>query len=61
MRGFDCEDGQHIHGDSDEQILQDARKHADEVHADRGYTDDQLREMIKTGGYEDTQHTQAAT
>lgn len=59
MRGFDCADGVHLHAEDDDKLLQEARRHSDEVHADENFTDDQLRGFIQGGGYDDTQHASA--
>ena len=56
MRAFDCADGTHLHGQTDEQVFREARRHADEVHAAEGYTNAQLRKWIEDGGYRDTDH-----
>jgi hypothetical protein len=56
MRGFDCQDGAHLHAENDERLLEVARNHSDEVHADEGYTDEQLRGWIRESGYDDAQH-----
>ncbi len=37
-------------------MFQEARRHADEVHAAEGYTNARLRKWIEDAGYRDTDH-----
>jgi hypothetical protein len=56
MRGFDCQDGVHLHAEDDAKLLKEARSHSDAVHADQNFTDEQLRGFIRDGGYDDSHH-----
>lgn len=59
MRGFDCPgDGHHHDGENDEQVVQEVRRHADEVHPGQ-FTDEQIREFVAAGAYDCQQHTAA--
>jgi hypothetical protein len=37
---------------NDEELFNEARKHADEVHPEQGFTDEQLRSVIRENVYD---------
>ncbi len=41
-----------MEGRDDEELFLSAREHADEAHPDKNFTDEQIREVIRTKGYE---------
>ena len=46
MRAMDCPlEGHHLEAENDEELFKEARKHADEVHPNQGFTDEQLRSL----------------
>jgi predicted small metal-binding protein len=51
MRAVEFPCGEHLEANNDEELLKEARKHADEDHANE-YEDWQLRQMITTGAYD---------
>jgi predicted small metal-binding protein len=53
MRAMDCpEDGHHLEAENDEELFNQARQHADEVHPEAGFTDEQLRGLIAENAYD---------
>ena len=52
MRVMDCDCGKTIQAANDDDLLKEARRHADEVHADLQLTDEQLQAMIDERAYE---------
>ena len=58
MRGVECvaPDGTHLHADSDEQLVQEAMRHAQEVHPDMDFPESAAREFVTAGAYDDTEH-----
>ena len=60
MKAIDCPapDATHIHAEDDDRLFTELRRHADEVHADAGYTDEALHEMVRTAPV-DAQHASA--
>jgi predicted small metal-binding protein len=53
MRAMDCPlEGHHLEAENDEELFKEARKHADEVHPEQGFTDEQLRTLIAENVYE---------
>ena len=53
MRAMDCPlEGHHLEADNDEALFKATRKHADEVHSEQGFTDEQLRSIIEEHVYE---------
>ena len=51
MRAVDCPCGEHLEAGNDEQLVQSARRHADEEHPGE-YQDWQLRQLITTTAYD---------
>ena len=46
MRAMECPlEGHHLEADNDEELFKATRKHADEVHPEQGFTDEQLRSI----------------
>jgi predicted small metal-binding protein len=45
-------EGHHLEADNDEELFKATRKHADEVHPEQGFTDEQLRSIIEENVYE---------
>ena len=60
MKAIDCPapDAAHIHAEDDDSLFKELRRHADEVHADAGFTDEALHEMVRTAPV-DAQHAPA--
>jgi hypothetical protein len=53
MRAMDSpEDGHHLEAMNGEELSKEARKHADEVHPERGFTDEQLRALVAENAYD---------
>jgi hypothetical protein len=60
MKAIDCPapDATHIHAEDDDSLFAELRRHADAVHADAGFTDEALHEMVRTAPV-DAQHASA--
>ena len=60
MKAIDCPapDAAHIHAEDDDSLFKELRRHADEVHADAGFTDEALHEMVRDAPV-DAQHASA--
>jgi predicted small metal-binding protein len=53
MRAMVCPlEGHHLEAENDEELFKATRKHADEVHPEQGFTDEQLRSIIEENVYE---------
>ena len=52
MPAMDCECGQHLEAENDEELFEEACRHVDEVHPDMQLTDEQLRGMVAEGAYD---------
>jgi hypothetical protein len=53
MRAMECPlEGHHLEADNDEELFKVTRKHADEIHPEQGFTDEQLRSIIEEHVYE---------
>jgi predicted small metal-binding protein len=53
MRAMECPlEGHHLQADNDEELFKETRKHADEVHPEQGFTDEQLRSITEENVYE---------
>jgi predicted small metal-binding protein len=52
MRILDCDCGATLQGANDDDLFREARKHADEKHADMDLSDDQIRGLISERAYE---------
>jgi predicted small metal-binding protein len=44
--------GHHLEAENDEELFKEARKHADEVHPEQGFTDEQRRSLIAENVYD---------
>ena len=62
MRGIECvaPNCAHLHADADEQLVQAAMRHAQEVHPDMPLPESAARDFVKDGAYDDTQHALGA-
>lgn len=58
MRGVDCvaPNCAHLHGETDEQLVQDAMRHTKEVHPDMEFPESAAREFVQAGAYDDAEH-----
>ncbi len=45
-------EGDHLEAENDEELFKVARKHADEIHPEQGFTEEQLRSIIEENVYE---------
>jgi len=53
MRAINCPlEGHHLEAENDEELFKAVRKHADEVHPEQGFTDEQLRSIIEENVYD---------
>jgi predicted small metal-binding protein len=53
MRAMECPlEGHHLEAENDEELFKVTRKHADEVHPEQGFTDEQLRSIIAENVYD---------
>jgi predicted small metal-binding protein len=53
MRAMECPlEGHHLQADNDEELFKVTRKHADEIHPEQGFTDEQHRSIIEEHVYE---------
>jgi hypothetical protein len=53
MRAMDCPlEGHHLEAENDEELFKATRKHADEVHPEQGFTEEQLRSIIEENAYD---------
>lgn len=51
MRGVDCPCGEYLEAQNDGQLLEAAKEHNDEAHAD-DYSETDLRRLIDTAAYD---------
>jgi predicted small metal-binding protein len=58
MRGVDCvaPNCAHLHAESDEELVQEAMRHAEEVHPEMDFPESAAREFVRAGAYDDTEH-----
>lgn len=64
MRGVECvaPNCAHLHADNDEQLVQAAMRHAEEVHPeDLPFPESAAREFVQKGAYDDNQHAGGST
>ena len=63
MRGIECvaPNCAHLHADDDEQLVQAAMRHAEEVHPDMPFPESAAREFVRNGAFDDTQHAADAS
>ena len=53
MRAMECPiEGHHLKAENDEELFEATHKHADEVHPEQRFTDEQLRSIIEENVYE---------
>ena len=53
MRAMECMlEGHHLEAEDDEELFKVTRKHADEIHPEQGFTEEQLRSIISEHVYE---------
>jgi predicted small metal-binding protein len=52
MRKLDCQCGQTVEGENDEELFQAGKRHIAEVHPNENITDDQLRQLISANAYD---------
>jgi predicted small metal-binding protein len=52
MRKLDCQCGQTVEGENDEELFREGKRHIAEVHPGENITDDQLRQLIATQAYD---------
>jgi hypothetical protein len=59
MRGIECvvPGCAHLHAEDDVSLVQEVYRHAQDVHPDAGFTEDQAREMVRTSATDDPDHT----
>ena len=52
MRAMECPvEGHYLEAENDEELFKEVRKHADEIHPEQGFTDEQLRSLIEANVY----------
>ena len=58
MRGVDCvaPNCAHLHAETDEQLVQEARRHAADVHPEMEFSESAAQEFVRAGAYDDAQH-----
>ena len=58
MRGVDCvvPGCAHLHAEDDEQLVQEAMRHAKQAHPDLEFPESAAREFVQAGVYDDAQH-----
>jgi predicted small metal-binding protein len=61
MRGVECvaPEGAHLHAEDDEQLVQEAIRHAQEVHPEMDFPESAAREFVRSGAYDDAEHATA--
>jgi predicted small metal-binding protein len=52
VRKLDCQCGQTVEGENDEELFRAGKQHISEVHPNENITDDQLRQLIATQAYD---------
>jgi predicted small metal-binding protein len=52
VRKLDCQCGQTVEGENDEELFRAGKQHITEVHPGENITDDQLRQLIATQAYD---------
>jgi len=51
MRAVECPCGEHLEGSNDTELMESAKRHNDEEHADK-YTEADLRLLVSTAAYD---------
>ena len=52
MRVIDCDCGQVLQAATDEELVQQARRHVDEAHPDMNLSDDEIRGLVADKAYD---------
>jgi predicted small metal-binding protein len=52
VRKIDCECGHTLEAENDAELFEKGKQHVAEVHADQNISDEQLRQLISTRGYD---------
>jgi predicted small metal-binding protein len=52
MRKLDCQCGQTLEAENDEELFAKGKQHVSEVHPAENISDDQLRQLISTQAYD---------
>ena len=58
MRAVDCvaPNCAHLHSESDEELVQEALRHAHEVHPEMDFPEPAAREFVRAAAYDDPEH-----
>lgn len=58
MRGVDCvaPNCAHLDAEGDEELVQEAMRHAQEVHPEMDFPESAAREFVRAGAYDDPEH-----
>ena len=58
MRGVECDvlNCAHLHAEDDDQLVQEALRHSQEVHPEEEFPESAAREFVQKGAFDDTQH-----
>ena len=58
MRAVECDvpNCAHLHAVDDDQLVQEAMRHAEEVHPEEEFPESAAREFVQMGAYDDAQH-----
>lgn len=58
MRGVDCVAPNciHLHAESDEKLVQEAMRHAREVHPEMEFPESAAKDFVRSGAYDDAGH-----
>ena len=58
MRGVDCvaPNCAHLHAGNDEALVQEAMRHAQDVHPEMDFPESAAREFVRAGAYDDPEH-----
>jgi predicted small metal-binding protein len=61
MRGIECTapNCAHLHAENDEELVQEAMRHAASVHPGMDFPEDAARQFVQSGAYDDAAHAQA--
>ena len=52
MRALDCQCGEHLEANNDEELYGQAREHVDRDHPDMQLSDEQVRGIVAEGAYD---------
>lgn len=58
MRGVDCiaPEGEHLHAETDAELVQEAMRHAQTVHPEMDFPESAAREFVQESAYDDAEH-----